>query len=153
MTRLDRLTGYSVPRIYIRPTGKKWRTRGGDLFFSGGQQRQAGEIVGTFVLIETDEGVTGVCPGGYGPQGHVITHNLKPLIVGEDPFRVEKLWDMVYRSQVLGRSGVIMMAISVLDCALWGPHRENPRRDGVQLFGRSHSRRDACVRQRSGLFG
>jgi L-alanine-DL-glutamate epimerase-like enolase superfamily enzyme len=105
---------------YIYPSYREKVAKArGNLFFSGRRRRQAGEIVGTFVLIETDEGVTGVCPGGYGPQGHVITYNLKPVILGEDPFRVEKLWDMMYRSQVLGRSGVIMMAISVLDCALW----------------------------------
>jgi len=92
---------------------------GGNLFFSGRRQTQIEEVSGTFVLVETDEGVTGMCPGGYGAQGYITTYNLKPILVGEDPFRVEKLWDMMHRSQVIGRSGEVMAAISVLDCALW----------------------------------
>lgn len=111
--------GLLSPAFIYPAYREKVAQAGGHLFFSGSSPQPAGRLVGTFVVVETDAGLTGLCPGGSGPQGHVITHNLKPLLLGADPFRVEMLWDMMYRSQVLGRSGVIMMAISVLDCALW----------------------------------
>ena len=111
--------GLLSPAFIYPAYREKVAQAGGHLFFSGRPPQPVGRLVGTFVVVETDTGLTGLCPGGSGPQGHVITYNLKPLLLGEDPFRVEKLWDMMYRSQVLGRSGVIMMAISVLDCALW----------------------------------
>jgi len=75
------------------------------------------------VLVETDEGITGMCPIWEREaefQAYIIQNRLKEILVGEDPFRVEMLWDHMYRSQVEhGRKGWILMAISTLDCALW----------------------------------
>ena len=44
---------------------------------------------------------------------------LRPLIEGADALANERLWDRMYRSQVHGRKGVAMMAISAVDCAMW----------------------------------
>lgn len=72
-----------------------------------------------FVEIRTDDGVTGL--GGPMPaeQAYIISTQLKPLLVGHDPLAIERLWDRMYRYMVHGRKGVVMMAISVVDCALW----------------------------------
>lgn len=72
-----------------------------------------------FVELETDEGVTGV--GGPMPadQAYIIATQLKPLLMGHDPLAIERIWDRLYRAMVHGRKGVVMMAISVVDCALW----------------------------------
>lgn len=72
-----------------------------------------------FVELETDEGVTGV--GGPMPadQAYIIATQLKPLLMGHDPLASERIWDRLYRAMVHGRKGVVMMAISVVDCALW----------------------------------
>ena len=80
-------------------------------------------IQGTFVEIESDEGLKGV----FGPIGapigdieaFIVSRRLKPLLVGADPFEREKLWDKMYRLLVHGRKGYAMMAISAVDCALW----------------------------------
>ena len=76
-------------------------------------------IVAHFVEIETDAGVSGV--GGPMPaeQAYVIGTQLKPLLMGHDPLAIERLWDRMYRFMVHGRKGVVMMAMSVVDCALW----------------------------------
>lgn len=76
-------------------------------------------IVAHFVEIETDAGVSGV--GGPMPaeQAYIIATQLKPLLVGHDPLAIERLWDRMYRFMVHGRKGVVMMAMSVVDCALW----------------------------------
>jgi L-alanine-DL-glutamate epimerase-like enolase superfamily enzyme len=72
-----------------------------------------------FVEIDTDAGITGV--GGPFPadQAYIIGAQLKPLLMDQDPLAIERIWDRMYRAMVHGRKGVVMMAISVVDCALW----------------------------------
>jgi L-rhamnonate dehydratase len=72
-----------------------------------------------FVQIETDADVYGI--GGPMPhnQAYVIGTQLAPLLIGHDALAIERLWDRMYRAQIHGRKGVEMMAISVVDCALW----------------------------------
>jgi len=88
-----------------------------------------------FIEIMTDDGATGI----YGPvdsdQASFIEKALKPLLIGEDPFRVEKLWDLMYRSQVHGRKGQTMMAISAVDCALWDLIGKAKNEPVVRLLG------------------
>jgi len=72
-----------------------------------------------FVQIETDDGVNGL--GGPMPadQAYVIDQQLTPLLLGHNPLAIERIWDRLYRFMVHGRKGLVMQAISVVDCALW----------------------------------
>jgi L-rhamnonate dehydratase len=55
-------------------------------------------------------------PGG----GVVVEGHLAKLLIGEDPFDVEKLWDIMWRGTMhYGRMGVVINAISGVDLALW----------------------------------
>ncbi len=76
-------------------------------------------IVSNFIEIGTDAGITGI--GGPMPleQAFIVERMLKPLLLGHDPLATERIWDRMYRALVHGRKGVEMMAISVVDCALW----------------------------------
>jgi L-rhamnonate dehydratase len=82
-----------------------------------GQDRY--QIVADFVQIETDHGVYGI--GGPFPddQAYIIGKQLAPLLIGHDPLAIERLWDRMYRAMVHGRKGVVMQAMSAVDCALW----------------------------------
>ena len=72
----------------------------------------------TFLQIETDEGVSGICGSvGNGVAFHVS--QLASLLIGKDPLATEYLWDVMFRSSVHGRQGEPMMGISVIDNALW----------------------------------
>jgi len=77
----------------------------------------------TFVIIDTDEGISGIAGPIGAPSGDVqtsiINGVLKHALIGENPLAVEKLWDIMYRYAVHGRKGDSMMAISAVDCALW----------------------------------
>lgn len=45
---------------------------------------------------------------------------LAPVLLGEDPYRVEGLWAAMYQEALLqGRAGTVLRAISALDTALW----------------------------------
>jgi L-alanine-DL-glutamate epimerase-like enolase superfamily enzyme len=76
-----------------------------------------------FVQVRTDEGITGI--GECSPMhGHVLAHfvdtALKPLVVGEDPREIDRLWHkMLFRTYKLGVQGVQPEAISGIDIALW----------------------------------
>jgi L-alanine-DL-glutamate epimerase-like enolase superfamily enzyme len=72
-----------------------------------------------FCEIETDEGLTGLAGPTTLSQAFVIRHELAPLLIGHDPLATERIWDRLYRSMVHGRKGTPMMALSVVDCALW----------------------------------
>ena len=71
------------------------------------------------VEISTDKGVKGIGFGGPGCS-FVIERHLTKLLIGEDPFDVERLWDIMWRSTLYyGRKGLVVHAISAVDIALW----------------------------------
>jgi L-rhamnonate dehydratase len=79
----------------------------------------AGDLGPDAVEISTDKGIQGI---GYGGPGcsFVIEKHLAKLLVGEDPFDVERLWDIMWRSTLYyGRKGLVVHAISAVDLALW----------------------------------
>jgi L-alanine-DL-glutamate epimerase-like enolase superfamily enzyme len=76
-------------------------------------------IEAVFVEVDTDDGATGLSGPITADQGSIIRRELAPLALGEDPWATERIWDKIYRSQVHGRGGAAMMALSALDCALW----------------------------------
>ena len=76
--------------------------------------------------VRTDEGVTGLgyalAMGGGGAEAIQVylETRLKPLLLGQDPLFVERLWERMYRSdRGIKRQGVAGYAISTLDIALW----------------------------------
>jgi L-rhamnonate dehydratase len=88
--------------------------------FEGGVQRADGfDIVTFFVEVHTDAGLVG--RGGPITEGvaSIIARELRPHLLGTDPIAGEQIWDRLHRSQVHGRQGAAMLAISAVDCALW----------------------------------
>lgn len=57
---------------------------------------------------------------------------LAPMLIGQDPHRVEGLWQDMYQEALLhGRAGSVMRALSLLDIALWD---RNARACGLPLW-------------------
>ncbi|MFC5401560.1 mandelate racemase/muconate lactonizing enzyme family protein [Cohnella soli] len=85
---------------------------------------------GIIIKVHTDEGIV-----GYGevdsapwvvksiiesPSSHRICRGLGEMIIGEDPFEMERIWEKMYvGSQFYGRRGVVIHAMSGIDIALW----------------------------------
>ena len=76
--------------------------------------------------VRTDEGVTGLgytlAFGGGGVESiqAYLDTRLAPLLVGEDPLLVERLWERMYRAdRGIKRQGIAAYALSALDIALW----------------------------------
>jgi L-alanine-DL-glutamate epimerase-like enolase superfamily enzyme len=71
------------------------------------------------VHIETDAGVTGTGLGGTGAIGQAVIDHLKPLLIGEDPIDVERLWHKMWVPKLIGRRGLTTRTISAIDIGLW----------------------------------
>ncbi|MFN8499159.1 MAG: mandelate racemase/muconate lactonizing enzyme family protein [Anaerolineae bacterium] len=77
------------------------------------------------VQVHTDAGLVGLgeaaAYGGFLESAEaIIIGELRRTILGQDPFKVEKLWAMMAtRAHQRGRRGMLMMAISGIDIALW----------------------------------
>ena len=76
-------------------------------------------IGGFTVEVTTDKGVKGYGRGGPGGAAIVEKH-LTNLLVGKDPFDIERNWDILWRATMYyGRMGAVVHAISGVDLALW----------------------------------
>jgi L-alanine-DL-glutamate epimerase-like enolase superfamily enzyme len=71
------------------------------------------------VMVETDKGIVGFGYGGPGTS-FVVERQLGKLLAEEDPFQLERLWDIMWRGTLYyGRKGIAIHAISPVDNALW----------------------------------
>jgi L-alanine-DL-glutamate epimerase-like enolase superfamily enzyme len=75
-----------------------------------------------FVQVETDEGITGVGEAGVTWRelavAEVVNH-LATLLIGEDPLRIEHLWQRMFRGGFFPAGRIACAAISAIDIALW----------------------------------
>jgi L-rhamnonate dehydratase len=92
-----------------------------DPWREGGEQLDAHRLRLTqhFLDIETDEGIVGRAGPLWPDPARIVLTQLARLLIGRDPAATELLWDQMHRSQVHGRQGDAMIALSAVDCALW----------------------------------
>ncbi len=118
---------------------------------------------GVFVEIETADGTVGFATGSGGIAAcSIIEQGLATFLIGADVRDIARLWDQMYRATLAyGRKGMALLAISVVDLALWdllGRLREEPvyrlaggaTRDKIKVYGTGP---DPTVYQRRGFFG
>lgn len=82
-----------------------------------------------FCKVATEEGIIGW--GEATLEGHATTQvaavaELSRILVGENPLRIEYLWQTMYRSGFYRGGPVLMSALSGIDMALW------------DIFGKAH---------------
>jgi galactonate dehydratase len=75
-----------------------------------------------FVVVETDEGISGLGEAGItgrelAVQGAI--EHFKPLLIGQDPFRSEYIWQMLFRGGFFPAQRILTAAIAAIDIALW----------------------------------
>ena len=82
------------------------------------------------ILVHTDAGITGAAEIDSAPYviksiiempaSHKACQGIKDLIVGEDPFDVEKIWNKMYEyTYYYGRTSAAIHAMSGVDNAIW----------------------------------
>lgn len=67
------------------------------------------------VVVETDQGITGIGEGG----SKDTIEQLAGLLIGENPLRIEHLWQVMYRAYFYPPGREKIHALGALDMALW----------------------------------
>lgn len=103
------------------------------------------ETMGTFtfhgwliVEIFTDEGLVGIGNAALAPlvTKQMIDLYLAPLLIGQNPWDSEFLWQHMYRkTMAFGRKGVALVAISALDIAIWDLMGKAAKQPVFRLLG------------------
>ena len=104
----------------------------------------------TFVRLTTEDGITGLGQsGGWGyPKGvAAMLGELRPLLIGADPFRIEHLWHLAYRARPF-RGNLLSAAVSAIDLALWDIKGKALERAGLGAARRPHARPRPAARPR-----
>lgn len=74
------------------------------------------------IIVETDEGITGVGEAGLQRRWKAIigaVEHMKKWLIGKDPMRIEYLWQEMFRGGFYPADRLIGSAISGIDIALW----------------------------------
>jgi L-rhamnonate dehydratase len=90
------------------------------------------------VEIFTDDGLVGIGNAALAPQvtKQTIDLYLKPLLLGQNPWDIEFLWQHMYRkTMAFGRKGIGMVAISAVDIALWDLLGKSAKQPIYRLLG------------------
>ena len=90
------------------------------------------------IEISTDDGFIGIGNAALAPliTKQTIDLYLKPLLIGQDPWDIEFLWQHMYRkTMAFGRKGVCMAAISAVDIALWDILGKSAKQPVYRLLG------------------
>lgn len=75
-----------------------------------------------FLKIETDEGITGwgePVVEGRARTVETAVNELRPILIGADPLRIEHLWQQMYRGTFYRGGPIMCSAISGIEMALW----------------------------------
>lgn len=106
-----------------------------------------GNFPWSIVTLETDTGVRGIGEAYPAPGVHeIITDYLRPVLVGENPLDVERLYHLM-RESLSGRGsqqGIATIAISGVELALWDVTGKVLNQPVYQLLG-GKMREEICV--------
>ncbi|MEK4852041.1 galactonate dehydratase [Paenibacillus sp. FSL H7-0756] len=75
-----------------------------------------------FLKIETDEGLSGWGEPVVEGKAHTVqaaVEELMDYVIGQDPQRIEDLWQLMYRGGFYRGGAILMSAIAGIDQALW----------------------------------
>ena len=118
-----------------------------------GSEEAAGVQHCLLMKVTTDEGIVGWSDVETAPHvgaaavnapasGVAMIDGLKTLVLGEDPFEVERLWDKVYRGMVyFGRRGVAIQVLSGFDIACYDIMGKAINRPVYKLLGGAYRER------------
>ncbi|MFC4031735.1 mandelate racemase/muconate lactonizing enzyme family protein [Streptomyces polygonati] len=110
-----------------------------------GVQRPMTAIALLFAEITTRDGHEGIgfsyAKRAGGPGQYAHAREVAPVLVGEDPSDIGRLWDkLVWAGASVGRSGLATQAVAALDIALWDL---KARRAGLPLAKLLGAHRDS----------
>lgn len=113
-----------------------------DVSFDGNGSGSEEEWAPIVVRINTDENISGFGEAGlaYGKgwrAGFGMVQDFAHIIIGEDPMKIEKIWNKLQRTTYWGIAGGVIpnAAISAIDIALWDIKGKYYQTPVYQLLG------------------
>jgi galactonate dehydratase len=109
-----------------------------------------------FVTVETDEGLWGVGESNLTAREEAVIgfiNHARPLLVGQDPARIEHLWQMLFRGGFFPADRVGASAIAAIDTALWDIAGQVHGVPVYQLLGGLVREKVACYPHNAGEDG
>lgn len=107
----------------VVPPARNFCTNAADQLFERGDNMGSFRFHGWLVCeIETEDGTVGIGNAALAPRitKTAIDEYYAPLVIGEDPFDNEYIWQKMYRrSHAWGRKGIGITAMSAIDIAIW----------------------------------
>lgn len=107
----------------------------------------------TLVKVETDEGPYGLGEAGLalrGPAVCEVVRAFEPDLLGQDPSRIEHLWQTLYRGGFFPGGVIQMAALSAVDIALWDLKGKALGRPVYDLLGGRTRDRVVCYPHNGG---
>lgn len=98
-----------------------------------------------FLKIETDEGVVGwgePVIEGRARTVEAAVHELGDYLIGQDPSRINDLWQVMYRAGFYRGGPILMSAIAGIDPGVMGYQRQSAECAGLATDGRPGSRQN-----------
>src|ERR687885_2900693 len=97
-----------------------------------------------FVVVETDEGLSGIGEGSLPAHPLAVAaavEEYRGYVVGEDPGRIQHLWQVMYRQPFFRSGAVTLSAMSAIEQALWDIKGKVTGQPVYELLGgRCHDR-------------
>lgn len=100
-----------------------------------------------FVVVETDDGLQGIGEAGITWREQAVAgfiEALKPSLIGQDPRRIEHLWQVMLRAGFFPAGRIGAAAISAIDIALWDLKAKSLGVPVYELLGGLVRERVAC---------
>jgi len=75
-----------------------------------------------FVVVETDKGISGLGEAGITGRELAVKgaiDHMKDLLIGLDPFRIEHIWQLLFRGGFFPAQRIQTAAMAAIDVALW----------------------------------
>ncbi|MEM7129746.1 MAG: mandelate racemase/muconate lactonizing enzyme family protein [Chloroflexota bacterium] len=106
-----------------------------------------------FLVIDTDEGIYGVGEAGITSREQAVIgaiDHFRDLLIGEDPFRTEHIWQLLFRGGFFPAQRILASAISAIDIALWDIKGKALGVPTYELFGGRVRDKVICYPHNSG---
>jgi|TARA_B110000967_G_scaffold204953_1_gene248446 L-rhamnonate dehydratase len=107
----------------VTPPSQNFCTNPTDLLRENGDKMKSFRFHEWLVCeVILDDGTIGIGNAALAPEvtKKAIDCYLKDLVIGEDPFDYEYLWEKMYRNTMAwGRKGIGMIGISAIDLGIW----------------------------------
>jgi galactonate dehydratase len=106
-----------------------------------------------FVVVDTDEGISGVGESGLAGRELAVVatiEHLKPAVIGSDPNRIEHIWQTLSRGGFFPAGPIAASAIAAIDIALWDIQGKARGAPVYQLLGGRTRDRVVCYPHNQG---